>query len=61
MTANQRQNRNGHRCESETEVVFHKRNELRQAMYYIKKFGIDEHLEYKEIDQTNFLDHLLGK
>jgi RNA-directed DNA polymerase len=30
-------------------------------MYYIQKFGIDEHREYKEIDQANYLEHLLGK
>jgi RNA-directed DNA polymerase len=30
-------------------------------MYYIQKFGIDEHREYKEINQRNFLEHLLGK
>jgi RNA-directed DNA polymerase len=41
------------------QVVFHKRNELRQAMYYIQKFGIDEHREYR-INQL-FLEHLLGR
>jgi RNA-directed DNA polymerase len=30
-------------------------------MYYIKKFGFDEHREYKEINQANYLEHLLGK
>jgi RNA-directed DNA polymerase len=61
MTANQRQTVTGIVVNEKAQVAFHKRNELRQVMYYIKKFGIDEHREYKEIDQTNFLDHLLGK
>ncbi len=30
-------------------------------MYYIKKFGFEEHREYKEINQKNYLEHLLGK
>jgi RNA-directed DNA polymerase len=42
-------------------VVFYKRNELRQALYYIQKFGFEEHREYKEINQKNYLEHLLGK
>jgi RNA-directed DNA polymerase len=29
-------------------------------MYYIQKFGIDEHREYREINQR-FLEHLLGR
>jgi RNA-directed DNA polymerase len=61
MTANQRQTVTGIVVNQKLQVVFHKRNELRQAMYYIQKFGIDEHREYKEIDQANFLEHLLGK
>ncbi|MFV8375739.1 hypothetical protein [Flavobacterium sp. LB1P62] len=43
------------------QVVFHKRNDLRQAMYYINKFGFQEHREYKEVEQKNYLEHLLGK
>jgi RNA-directed DNA polymerase len=61
MTANQRQTVTGIVVNEKVQVVFHKRNELRQAMYYIQKFGIDEHREYKEIDQANYLEHLLGK
>jgi RNA-directed DNA polymerase len=61
MKPNSRQTVTGIVVNEKPQVVFHKRNELRQAMYYIKKFGIDEHREYKEIDQVNFLEHLLGK
>jgi len=61
MTPDRRQTVTGIVVNEKPQVVFHKRNELRQAMYYIKKFGIDEHREYKEINQANFLEHLLGK
>ncbi|WP_367771053.1 reverse transcriptase domain-containing protein [Flavobacterium sp. WC2421] len=61
MTPNMRQTVTGIVVNEKPQVVFHKRNKLRQAMYYIMKFGIDEHREYKEIDQVHFLEHLLGK
>jgi RNA-directed DNA polymerase len=43
------------------QVVFHKRNYLRQAWYYIKKFGFEEYRGYKEINPKIYLKHLLGK
>jgi RNA-directed DNA polymerase len=61
MTPSNRQTVTGIVVNEKPQVVFYKRNELRQAMYYIQKFGIDEHREYKEINQRNFLEHLLGK
>jgi RNA-directed DNA polymerase len=61
MKYNTRQTVTGIVVNEKPQVVFHKRNELRQAMYYIKKFGFEEHREYKEIDQKNYLEHLLGK
>jgi RNA-directed DNA polymerase len=61
MTPNTRQTVTGIVVNDKPQVVFHKRNELRQAMYYIKKFGFDEHRVYKEINQANYLEHLLGK
>jgi RNA-directed DNA polymerase len=61
MTPNTRQTVTGIVVNEKPQVVFHKRNELRQALYYIKKFGIDEHREYKEIRQANYLEHLLGQ
>lgn len=61
MTPNTRQTVTGIVVNEKPQVVFHKRNELRQALYYIKKFGIDEHREYKEINQANYLEHLLGQ
>ncbi|WP_413998791.1 reverse transcriptase family protein [Flavobacterium sp. W1B] len=61
MKPDSRQTVTGIVVNEKPQVVFHKRNALRQAMYYIKKFGIDEHREYKEINQAHFLEHLLGK
>jgi RNA-directed DNA polymerase len=61
MTPSTRQTVTGIVVNKKPQVVFHKRNELRQAMYYIKKFGFEEHREYKEINQKNYLEHLLGK
>ena len=61
MTPDRRQSVTGIVVNEKPQVVFYKRNKLRQAMYYIQKFGIDEHREYREINQVNFLEHLLGK
>lgn len=61
MTPDKRQTVTGIVVNDKPQVSFKKRNALRQAMYYIKKFGIDEHRVYKEIKQANYLEHLLGK
>ena len=61
MTPDTRQTVTGIVVNQKPQVVFHKRNALRQALYYIKKFGLNEHKEYKEIRQENYLEHLLGK
>lgn len=38
-----------------------KRNELRQIMYYIEKYGIDSFLKRKEIkNKVYYLSHLKG-
>lgn len=61
MTPNTRQTVTGIVVNDKPQVVFNKRNELRQTMYYIKKFGFDEHRVFKEVRQKNYLEHLLGK
>ena len=61
MTPDKRQTVTGIVVNDKPQVVFHKRNELRQTMYYIHKFGFDEHRVYKEINKANYLEHLLGK
>lgn len=61
MTPDMRQTVTGIVVNEKPQVTFSKRNELRQAMYYIMKFGFEEHRVYKEINQANYLEHLLGK
>jgi RNA-directed DNA polymerase len=36
------------------------RRELRQKLYYIKKYGIDSHIQFNQIGQANYVKHLLG-
>lgn len=43
------------------QVIFYKRNKLRQEMYYIKKFGLKSHMEHEDIKYENYLEHILGK
>jgi RNA-directed DNA polymerase len=61
MTPDKRQTVTGIVVNDKPQVAFNKRNELRQAMYYIKKFGFEEHRVYKEIKKANYLEHLLGR
>ena len=37
------------------------RNSLRNEMYYIKKFGLENHLEQTKQKKTNYVKHLLGR
>lgn len=61
MTPNQRQTVTGIVVNQKPQVVFHKRNKIRQELFYIKKFGLINHMEHKEIKKRNYLEHLLGK
>lgn len=61
MTPNQRQTVTGIVVNEKPQVVFHKRNKLRQEMHYIIKFGIQGHMQHKNIKYKNYVEHLLGK
>lgn len=61
MTPNQRQSVTGIVVNQKPQVVFHKRNKVRQELYYIRKFGLANHMERKGIKKRNYLEHLLGK
>jgi len=37
------------------------RKEIRQQVYYIRKYGLDSHLEHIGETRKNYLSHLLGK
>ncbi|MDX2279197.1 MAG: reverse transcriptase family protein [Saprospiraceae bacterium] len=61
MKPNERQTVTGIVVNEKIQVVFHKRNKLRQDLYYINKFGLDSHMDRKGIKKRNYLEHLLGK
>ena len=37
------------------------RREIRQAIYYIKKFGLSSHLDKTNNNRANYIRHLLGR
>ena len=37
------------------------RKEIRKNMYYIQKYGLQEHLKYLKEGRNNYLEHLLGQ
>lgn len=61
MRPNERQTVTGIVVNEKSQVVFHKRNKLRQDIFYIKKFGLADHMKHRKIKQSNYLEHLLGK
>lgn len=42
------------------QVAKKRRKDVRQQMYYIKRFGLENHLSKRKITKSNFLSHLLG-
>jgi RNA-directed DNA polymerase len=61
MKPNQRQTVTGIVVNEKPQVVFHKRNKIRQEMYFIIKLGLQEHMQHKKIKYRNYIEHLLGK
>lgn len=61
MKPNSRQTVTGIVVNEKPQVVFHKRNKLRQDLFYIKKFGLVDHIKHREIKQANYLEHILGQ
>ena len=60
MGKNQRQIISGIITNSKIQVPREKRDELRQAMFFIDKFGLDDHLNKIKCSKANYLKHLLG-
>lgn len=60
MKKNQRQTISGVIVNKKVQVPREKRDELRQAIYYIEKFGLEEHLQKIKCTKSNYLKHLLG-
>lgn len=61
MTRNQAQIVTGVVVNKKLQIPFKKRNQIRQEMYYIIKFGLVDHMKRKKIKQRNFVLHLIGK
>jgi len=43
------------------QIPKYQRNEIRKEIYYIKKFGLDEHLIRTANTRKNYIKHLIGK
>ena len=61
MKSGTRQTVTGIVVNDKPQVVFHKRNKLRQEMFYIKKFGLVDHIKHQKIKKANYLEHILGQ
>ena len=61
MKPNSRQTVTGIVVNEKPQVVFHKRNKLRQDVFCIKKFGLADHIKHRKIKQANYLEHILGQ
>ena len=61
MKPNERQTVIGIVVNKKPQVVFHKRNKIRQELYFIKKYGLANHMEHRGIKKKNYIEHLLGK
>lgn len=61
MNKNQRQHVTGIIVNEKLQVPRETRKEIRQAAYYIKKFGLDDHIKHLGYTKANYLKHILGK
>ena len=59
--SNARQEVTGIVVNSHMQLSKEKRKQIRQQIYYIKKFGLESHLERIEENRANYLNHLLGQ
>lgn len=61
MLKNQRQMVTGVVVNEKLQAHREERNRIRQQLYYIQKFGLDEHISKTGITKKNYLKHLMGK
>lgn len=61
MLPNSRQIVTGIVVNKKLQVPFEKRNSLRKTLYYIKKFGMEDHCKFLKNNKQNYLEHLLGQ
>ena len=58
---NARQEVTGIVVNSHMQLAKNKRKDIRQEVYYIKKFGLESHLDHINETRAHYLNHLLGK
>ncbi|MBO5869993.1 MAG: RNA-directed DNA polymerase [Clostridia bacterium] len=58
---NARQEVTGIVVNSHMQLSKEKRKQIRQQVYYIKKFGLESHLEHIGENRAHYLNHLLGQ
>jgi len=61
MGQNERQIITGVVVNEKLQISKTKRDEIRQAMYYIKKFGLKNHMDKVQLKRSYYREHLLGK
>lgn len=61
MTPNQPQIISGIIVNKKAQLPKKVRNSLRNEMYYIKKFGLENHIKHTKQNKSNYLVHLLGR
>ena len=59
--SNARQEVTGIIVNTHMQISKKKRKQIRQQVYYIKKFGLESHLEHIRENRANYLNHLLGQ
>lgn len=59
--SNTRQEVTGVVVNSHMQIPKQKRKEIRQQVYYIKKYGLDSHLEHIKENRSHYINHLLGQ
>ena len=59
--SNTRQEVTGIVVNSHMQISKAKRKEIRQNIYYIKKYGLESHLQFIQENRANYLNHLLGQ
>lgn len=59
--SNTRQEVTGIVVNSHMQIAKEKRKAIRQQVYYIRKFGLESHLEHINENRANYLNHLLGQ
>lgn len=61
MLANERQFVTGVVVNEKVQLSKDDRRKIRQSMYFIQKFGFDNHVEHLGITKSNYINHLIGK